>query len=149
MSFIHTRSTRSPSEWIIGVIATLLGVPILFIFGIADIVYSGISLKSFLSLIVGFPFLAAGLFQLHAIIIPKQYTRTVSDEMIVCKTNGVITQQFKKEDITMIHINYGENDSVDIEMKNNEILELPCDYFMGLKSFSQELMMCGYQVDEN
>jgi hypothetical protein len=149
MSFIHKRSTRSPSEWIIGVIATLLGVPILFIFGIADIIYSGISLKSFLALIVGFPFLAAGLFELHAIIIPKRYTRIVSDVMIVCKTNGVITHQCKKEDIKKIHLNYGENDSVDIEMKNNEILELPCDYFMGLKSFSQELMMCGYQVDEN
>jgi hypothetical protein len=149
MSFIHARSTRSPSELILGVIATLLGVPILFIFGIADIIYSGISLKSFLGLIVGFPFLAVGLLQLYALIIPKHYTRAVSDEMIVCKTNGVITHQFKKGDIKMIHINYGENDSVHIGMKNNEILELPFDYFMGLKSFSQELMMCGYQVDEN
>jgi hypothetical protein len=124
-------------------------VPIFFIFGIVDIIYSGICFKSLLASIVGLSFLAVGLFQIRAVIIPKQYTRIVSDEMIVCKTNGVITQQFKKEDIKMIHINYGENDSVDIEMKNNETLELPYDYLMSLKSFSQELMMCGYQVDEN
>ncbi len=149
MSFIHKISTRSPLKLFIGVVFTLLGVPILFIFGIVDIIYSGISLKSFVGLIVGLPFLATGLFHIHATIIPKRYMRIVSDVMILCKTNGVITQQFKKEDIKMIHFNYGENDSVDIEMKNNEILELPCDYFMGLKSFSQELMLCGYQVDEN
>lgn len=148
MSFIHKRSTRHPSEWFVGAIFTILGVPVFFIFGIVGIIYSGIGFN-ILALVIGFLFLVLGLLHVREIIFPKQYTRIVSDEMIICKTNGVITQQFKKEDIKTIHINHGENDSVNIQMNNNETIELPYNYLMSLKSFSQELMMSGYQVVDN
>jgi hypothetical protein len=148
MSFVHNISTRSVLKWFIGVIFTLLGVPVFFIFGVIGIIYSGIGFN-ILALVIGLLFLVVGLSQIHAIIRPRKYTRIVSDDMIICKTNGVITQQFNKENIKTIHINHGENDSVDIEMKNNTTIQLPDDYLMSIRSFSQELMMCRYQVNEN
>lgn len=147
MSFVHKRSTRHPLNWFFAVITTFLGIPITLFFGIG-IIYDGIDFGPLLGLTLGLGFSAAGLYLIYLIMVPKEFTRIISNEMIVCKLNGVVTHQFKKEDIKMIYIHSGETGSVDIEMKNNETLGLPDNYFMNLASFRQELMMCGYRVYE-
>jgi len=103
MSFEHKRSSRHPINWLIAVIATFLGVPITFFCGIG-IIYDSISFGPLLGLLVGISFSITGMFFIYRIIVTKEFTRVVSKEMIVFKSNGVATHHFIKDDIEMIDI---------------------------------------------
>lgn len=147
MSFEHKRSTRHPLNWLLALITTLLGVPITLFFGIG-IIYDGIGFGPLLALTVGILFSITGIYFIYLIIVSKELTRVVSKEMIVFKSNGVITHQFIKDDIEMINITMDEIVSIEFKMKNNETLRLPGYYYYNIAAFRNELMLCGYPVYE-
>ena len=121
MTFENKTSTRHLSSWLVATIATSLGVPIALMFGIG-MIYDGFDFGSFFALTIGIVFLCAGMASVYGIIFPKELTRIVSSEMIICKSNGNITYQIKKEDIKEIFVFEGDVDAVDIEMKNKNMM---------------------------
>ena len=140
-------SNRNPRNWFAAAMMTVLGLPITLIIGI--FIYNGdfdLLLGLILGLIVGLSFLAVGTYLFYLIIVAKEFTRIVSTEMIICKSNGVVTHQLKKEDIKTIEIWSQSTQSVNIRMRNNGTLKLNHNYWMNLASFYQELMMCGYKA---
>lgn len=146
MTFENKISTGNPLSWLVAAIAISLGVPITLMFGIG-MIYDGFDFGPLFALTIGIAFLCAGLASIYGIIFPKELTRIVSREMIMCKSNGNITYQIKNEDIKKIFIFEGDVDSVDIEMKNNEIIHFPDNYLMGTSRFRGELKMCGYPMN--
>jgi hypothetical protein len=146
MTFENKISTRNLLSWLVAGIATSLGVPIALMFGIG-MIYDGFDFGALFALIIGISFLCAGMASIHGIIFSKVLTRIVSSEMIICKSNGNIICQIKKEDIKEIFIYEGDVDSVDIEMKNNERISFPGNYLMGISRFRSELKMCEYPVN--
>jgi hypothetical protein len=147
MTFEHKISTRHPKYWILAVITTFLGVPIAFVCGIVMISGDG-DRGALMPFLIGLMFSAFGLFYIYRIIFPKEFTRIISNEMIVCKMDENITHQFNKKDINMIFIQDGETESVHISLKNNEELKFPPKYYMDLTTFRKELMMNEYPVYE-
>ena len=147
MSFEHKRSTRQPLNWLLALITTLLGVPITFFFGIGIISY-GIGFGPLLGLTVGILFLITGIYFIYLLIVPKELIRSVSKEMIVFKSNGVITHQFKKDDIEMIYIYMDDLITIKFKMKANKTRRLPGYYYYNIREFHDELLLCGYPVNE-
>jgi len=144
MNFVNKMSNRNPRNWFAAAMMTVLGLPLTLIMGI-DIIYNG-DFDFLLGLIVGLSFLAVGTYLFYLIIVAKEFTRIVSTEMIICKSNGVVIHQFKKEDIKTIEIWSQSTQSVKFRMRNNGTLKLNHNYWMNLASFYQELMMCGYKA---
>jgi len=146
MIFENKISTGNLLSWLVAAIATSLGVPITLMFGIG-MIYDGFDFGSLFALTIGIVFLYAGMASIYGIIFPKELTRIVSSEMVICKSNGNITYQIKKEDIKKIFVFEGDVDSVDIEMKNNERIHFPDNYLMGTSRFRCELKMCEYPMN--
>lgn len=147
MSFEHKRSTRHPLNWLLALITTLLGVPITIFFCIGIIFY-GIGFGPLLGLTVGILFLITGTYFIYLLIVPKELIRSVSKEMIVFKSNGIITHQFRKDDIEKIYINMDDALSIKFKMKSNKTRRLPGYYYFNIAAFHNELLLCGYQVNE-
>lgn len=68
--------------------------------------------------------------------------------MIVFKSNGVITHQFIKDDIEKIYINMDDLITIKFEMKSNKTRRLPGYYYYNIREFHDELLLCGYPVNE-
>ena len=70
--------------------------------------------------------------------------------MIVFKTNGVITHQFIKDDIEKININMDGDGMppIKFKMKANKTRRLPGYYYYNIREFHDELLLCGYPVNE-
>lgn len=147
MSFEHKRSTRHPLNWLLALITTLLGVTITFFFGIG-IIYYGIGFGSLLGLTVGIGFLIIGIYFIYLLIFPKELIRAVSKEMIVFKSNGVITHQFIKDNIENIYISMDELITIKFIMKENKTRRLPGYYYYNIREFHDELLLCGYPVNK-
>ena len=147
MSFEHKRSTRHPLNWLLALITTLLGVTITFFFGIG-IIYVGKGFGPLFGLTLGVLFLITGLYFIYLLIVPKEFIRAVSKEMIVFKSNGVITHQFIKDDIEKIYITMDDTPSIKFKMKANKTRRLPDYYYYNIAEFHNELLLCGYPVNE-
>jgi len=147
MSFEHKRSTRHPLNWLLALITTLLGVTITFFFGIG-IIYYGIGFGPLLGLTVGIGFLIIGIYFIYLLIFPKELIRAVSKEMIVFKSNGVITHQFIKDNIENIYISMDELITIKFKMKENKTRRLPGYYYYNIREFHDELLLCGYPVNK-
>ena len=146
MSFEHKRSTRHPLNWLLALFTTLLGIPITFFFGIG-IIYYGIGFGPLLGLTVGILFLITGIYFIYLLIVPKELIRSVSKEMIVFKSNGVITHQFIKDDIEKIYINMDDTPSIKFKIKAKKTRRLPGYYYYNIETFANELVLCGYPVN--
>ncbi len=143
MTFEQKYSTREPVYWLIGPILTIFGVPLAFGFG-TIIIEEGVEFGPLLALTVGLAFSAAGLFCTYRLIFPKEFTTIISNEMIICKTNGDITYQVKKEDIGMISIPNDQDFSIFIQMHCGDKIRFP--FSVNYTTFREELMMCKYPV---
>lgn len=147
MSFEHKRSTRHPQNWLLALITTVFGVPLTIFFGIG-IISSDLGFVLFFGFTLGILFLITGTYFIYLIIIPKELIRSVSKEMIVFKSNGVITHQFKKDDIEKIYISMDETPSIKFKMKANKTRRVPSYYHYNIREFHDELLLCGYPVNE-
>ena len=146
MTFKHKVSTRHPMDWVMGPVAIFFGALIALGFGVF-IIDDGFEWGVLLALTISLASIAVGLNCIYRIIVPKEYTTIISDDMIICKTNDDITYQVKKEDIKMISIYEGHIDSVYIEMKSNEKSPFPFAGRLNLSTFREELLLYEYPVD--
>ena len=148
MGFEHKKSTRHPLNWLLAVLTTILGVPITLIFVVA-IIIEGIDFVTLLGLTVGTGFLIVGIYYIYLLIFPKEIIRSVSKEMIVFKSNGIITYQLIKDDIEKIYIGIGKIPRITIKMKSNKTHRLPGYYYFHISELYRELQLHGYPVTGN
>lgn len=119
------------------------------VFG-TGIKYDGLSSGPFLGFLVGLLFLAYGLYHLFRIVVPKEFIRIISNESIICKSNGNMIHKFDKEDIGMIFINdQGDDIRVHIGLKSGKEVKFPGSYLMSLSTLREELVACKYPVHDN
>ena len=88
-----------------------------------------------------------GIYLLWQIIKTTEYTRTVTDEMIVFKSKGTITHQFVKGDIKEIIILTRGYPSITFVMRADKKVRLPAYYFFNVIAFYHEVVLCGYPAN--
>ena len=87
-----------------------------------------------------------GIYLLWQIIKTTEYTRIVTDEMIVFKSKGTITHQFVKGDIKKIDIGT-KYPSITFVMRADKKVRLPAYYIFNLIAFYHEVVLCGYPAN--
>jgi hypothetical protein len=111
------------------------------------IIFDGIGFGPLFGLTIGFSFSITAIYFIHQLVFLKEFTRVVSKEIIVFKSNEVITHQFKKDDIEMIHIDMHEMPYIEFQMKTNKKIILSGHYTFNVAALRKELMLYGYPVD--
>lgn len=142
MSFEHTQTGRGLLNFFFGMFTGILAI---MYHALRTQIFEAEARLLFDWIFAAFILLIVTYF-IKQIMNPKKFTREVSDEVVVFKSNEIVTHEFKKDDISKIDITIRRHPRIKFFMKSKKNVTMPGCYFFNPDSLFKELMLCGYPV---
>ena len=81
-------------------------------------------------------------------VFPLETVSEISEERIVCRRNGNIQYDIRRDDMRAVDISVGSIETLYIDMKDGRRIRIPPSYFWDFEKLQEHLRLCDYRFAE-
>ena len=145
--FVHRHTTRMIPLLVLALLFACAGIVIL-----AGAIYltawKGWETGRIVMFLAGGMMAFGGIYYVIRYFFPLEMVSEITDERIVCRRNGTVRFDIRRDDMRVVEISVGSIETLYVEMKDGRRIRIPPAYFWDFEKLHQHLRLCDYRVAE-